>query len=221
MAVIGEVALPPNSFPLGTLLTADRDLHIEFERVVPIDDGVLPILWAWGGDMEAFERRLRRSDDVSAFTLLQRVDGRSLYSVTWSSEATGFIDGLAATEALILRAHGHDDDSWDFRLLFSSHEKFSSFHNFCHDLDLTYTLGRVHALSEAGLDRPAVTLTDEQREALQLALEGGYFDIPSRVTLTELARELGISQQALSQRIRRGNRAILEQVLVGTPSDAE
>ncbi|WP_254544358.1 helix-turn-helix domain-containing protein [Halomarina pelagica] len=218
MAVIAEVALPPDGFPLGTLLTADSDVHVEFERIIPTDGDAMPILWAWGSDMEAFERRLRTSDDVGELTRLVRTDGRTLYSVTWCGEAKGFIDGLAVTDALILRAHGHDDESWHFRLVFHSHETLSEFHNHCLEIGLSYTLGRVYTLSNTGTEGGGVSLTDEQREALLLALEEGYFDTPSEVTLTSLADELGISQQALSQRIRRGNKAILEHVLLGASS---
>jgi predicted DNA binding protein len=64
-------------------------------------------------------------------------------------------------------------------------------------------------------------LTPDQREALVLALNRGYFATPSEVTLDELADELDISRQALSTRIRRGNESILREVLLSTGRDAE
>jgi len=42
-----------------------------------------------------------------------------------------------------------------------------------------------------------------QQEALSLAFDRGYFEIPRRVTLVELGDEVGVSDQALSERLRR------------------
>jgi predicted DNA binding protein len=64
-------------------------------------------------------------------------------------------------------------------------------------------------------------LSQEQREALVLALRRGYFETPSEVGLDELAEELDITRQALSNRIRRGNRNVLRKVLLTSANDFE
>jgi predicted DNA binding protein len=51
---------------------------------------------------------------------------------------------------------------------------------------------------------PRDRLTARQRETLRLAHERGYFEIPREVTLDDLADELGVSNQAVSERLRRG-----------------
>lgn len=45
-------------------------------------------------------------------------------------------------------------------------------------------------------------LTEKQVEALELALQTGYYEQPRRTDLANLARELGISKSAVSQRLR-------------------
>ena len=45
------------------------------------------------------------------------------------------------------------------------------------------------------------SLTDKQREAAELAIEMGYYKRPREASLEEIADELDISQQALSQRL--------------------
>jgi len=45
------------------------------------------------------------------------------------------------------------------------------------------------------------SLTEKQREAAELAIEMGYYTRPRETSLAEMAEELGISQQALSQRL--------------------
>lgn len=46
-------------------------------------------------------------------------------------------------------------------------------------------------------------LTPTQLEALDAALEAGYYDIPRDITLRDLAESLGVSASSLSERIRR------------------
>jgi hypothetical protein len=45
-------------------------------------------------------------------------------------------------------------------------------------------------------------VTDKQREALQVAMDAGYFDEPRRADLGDLAAELGVSKSAVSQRLK-------------------
>ena len=53
---------------------------------------------------------------------------------------------------------------------------------------------------EAG---PWYGLSEPQREALMLAVRMGYYDIPRGCTTEDLANELGISDQAVTERLRR------------------
>jgi predicted DNA binding protein len=43
-----------------------------------------------------------------------------------------------------------------------------------------------------------------------LAYERGFFDIPRRATAADLAAELDVSRQAVSERLRRGYAALVE-----------
>ena len=62
-------------------------------------------------------------------------------------------------------------------------------------------------------------LTDEQYEALTMACETGSVDVPRATDLDELAAELDISHQALSERFRRGTEMLIEEaLLVGSHS---
>ena len=70
-------------------------------------------------------------------------------------------------------------------------------------------------------------LTSAQRTLLAAAVEGGYFEIPREITMAEIAEQLGISDQAASERLRRGLSTVLEngevedsapeRVEIGTP----
>jgi len=54
------------------------------------------------------------------------------------------------------------------------------------------------------------SIPDRQRELLNLALEEGYFDIPRRVTLEELAEEMGITKTTASNHLRKAEREVME-----------
>jgi predicted DNA binding protein len=57
-------------------------------------------------------------------------------------------------------------------------------------------------------------LTSAQREALTLAFESGYYDVPADVTLDSLSEMLGITSQALSERLNRGTKRLIESALI-------
>lgn len=56
-------------------------------------------------------------------------------------------------------------------------------------------------------------LTPAQAEALRAAFEAGYFAVPREATAAEVADGLGISKSAFLERLRRGQSALLEQVV--------
>ena len=57
--------------------------------------------------------------------------------------------------------------------------------------------------------RTARELTTEQERVLQTAFDLGYFDIPRKIKLEELARRLGISKATLDVVLRRAQRKVV------------
>lgn len=57
-------------------------------------------------------------------------------------------------------------------------------------------------------------LTEQQREALALAYENGYFRDPSETDLEELAAELEVSPSAVAGRLKRGTKLLVEEALI-------
>ena len=47
-----------------------------------------------------------------------------------------------------------------------------------------------------------------------VALEAGYFEVPKQAGIEEIADELDITPQAMSQRLRRGHENLLKNTLV-------
>ncbi|MCO8245048.1 MULTISPECIES: helix-turn-helix domain-containing protein [unclassified Haladaptatus] len=210
MSVTADLSISGEEFVLGTALLTDADVHIELERVVPSSRQVLPFFWAIGSDFETFENDVRSNPNVQSLIALDRIEGRVLYRVEWSEEVESFIYGIAEVGATILEATG--DRVWRFRLRFHDHGALSAFHDYCEVRNIGYTLDRV--VTDLAEEREEFGLTPEQRETLMLALERDYFDVPRGVTLGELADELGVTQQSVSERVRRGTGSVLEAVLL-------
>lgn len=57
--------------------------------------------------------------------------------------------------------------------------------------------------------RGTAMLTDRQEKVIGLAYKLGYFEFPKRISLTQLARKVGVSKSTLSEILRTGEAKIL------------
>lgn len=78
----------------------------------------------------------------------------------------------------------------------------------------------VHGIGPA--EDEARILTDRQREVLMYAISAGYFQVPRKLGLKELADDLEMSEGALSELLRRGEGRVLnwffdQEVGMGSP----
>ncbi|WP_254537906.1 helix-turn-helix domain-containing protein [Halomarina litorea] len=210
MSVIAEFSIDSAEFVLGEVLATDPEVRIELERVVPASRRVMPFFWAVGEGRKTFEREVRNSEYVRSLVPLDELTRQTLYKIEWSEEVESLIYGIAEVGATILEAQG--DGDWFFRIRFDDHSGLAAFHNYCQRHDISFTLERVYTLEARDSAGFQFDLTDEQREAVVRAVEGGYFDVPRGVTLDDLAAGLGISRQAVSERIRRGVGKVLSSV---------
>lgn len=59
----------------------------------------------------------------------------------------------------------------------------------------------------------ATTITEDERELLDLAIERGFYEIPSRMSLSELAAEAGVAKSTASRRLRNVEQAVIPLVV--------
>jgi hypothetical protein len=55
------------------------------------------------------------------------------------------------------------------------------------------------------------SLTETQRDLLRSAVKIGYFEVPRRVSLVDLASEHGMSDREVSEQLRRGLDVVLQE----------
>jgi predicted DNA binding protein len=204
VTLIADIHVGAENFALGRLTGSDPRLVLELERPVPTGTSLIPYVWARGGDFAAFETRLDSSPEVDSFRRLDRVDGRVLYRVEWAVDAETLIGALARTDTTVLEARGGRE--WRFRLRFPGRAELADFRDRCREFDVPIRLSRVRDLDRTMMP---VEVTPQQREALEVATRVGYFDVPRGATLSAVAPELGISEQAAGERIRRGVRRLV------------
>jgi predicted DNA binding protein len=220
MSVILEFTVDDEQFRLGQVLAGQPDVNIELERIVPTGDAVMPFVWVDGDEYEAFEKKVRASEYVQDLIALDKVEKGTLYRITWKGNHKDLIQGITEAEGTVLQAF-NGDNNWVFHIRFNDHDRLSRFHNYCTDQNIGIHIIRTYTLTERTESVHQFDLSNEQREALVLALQRGYFDTPSQVSLSDLADELGITQQAISNRIRRGNKQVLSKALLSSTTDLE
>lgn len=213
MSVIADFSVPAEEFALGHLLEVRPGVQVRLESMIPTGESAIPYFWVSTPDVEAVEVALQDSPIVDDVSVIDEVEDEALFRVDWNEAVDGLVDVIRESDAVVLEANGHGDH-WSFQVRFPEYDALSSFYQDVVDENISIDLAGVHNPVEP-TRVSTFDLTPEQREALLLALEEGYFDVPREVTMVELAQKLGISDSAASQRLRRG----LTKVLSDTVAD--
>jgi predicted DNA binding protein len=213
VTVIVEFTLPSESFPFGQATSGDPDVRLQLERLVPLRENRIPFLWATGQQFDQFEQHLRDSDIVERVEALTRVGESVLYYTKWNTEKETFLEGLRDVNGAIMEAYGNTE--WSFTVRFQDHEGLTRFHQFYQEHNFPVHIDRVYAMDEESRTEYGFGLTHEQREALTMAVEKGYFSVPRETKLAEIAEVVGITRQAASERVRRGAETVLRKSLIG------
>lgn len=218
MSVIAEVTVEGN-FALSELLAELPDIRVQLERVIPAGDRTVPLIWIHTDDPGPVEKHLREHRLVDTITLLDSFEDRALYRIEWTEQPDSIFEAMESQRADLLDAVGVGE-SWRFELRFPSHEALSKFHAHCKGVGLPLTIGRIYRPS-ASESVSRYGLTDVQYDTLARALEEGYFNIPREIGSKELGRQLGISDQAVTERIRRGITNVLTHILLTSDTESD
>lgn len=215
MSTVGEFRVPIDEFALRRTFATIPAAEFDVERVAsPGPDRIMAVLWAHGPDRDELQAALADDPTVADLRGLVDLDVEWLYRMEWTSGLHVLAPALSEYDATCLHTYG-SEEGWYLRLLVPEREGFGALADWCDERGLTLDVERVYDLDERLGSRYG--LSESQYEALALAQERGYFESPRGVSATELAADLGISQQALSERLRRASRNLLDETL-GTDS---
>lgn len=208
MSVITDFSIAGSDFVLGKALQEAPNVTIEFDRMIPVDNRVMPYFWVIGEDRGRFDAVLEREPELSKFTALDEVDDRTLYRAEWDPSVDTFVQAMVEYDVVLQEASG-DADSWQFQLRFPDSAELSAFHAACREADIQADVERLFNPIDPEFEE-ARTVTDSQRSLIERAYDEGYFEVPRKTTLVELADEVGLSDQAVNERIRRGLSSLVE-----------
>lgn len=217
MTTVVELGIPADR--LGFARTFDRVSTFEFQ-VGGMIGGSPPLVWTSGPDRDDVRRALESDPSIEVIASVaddgegskadeEVVAGRQdrwLFRLAFGDGVKLFEEIVTENDGAILTARGRDG-RWMLKLLFHDRESVSA----CHELLEQYEFGadvtRISGVND--LASAQTPLTETQYETICKAHELGYFDVPRGVTLKELAAELDVSHQALSERLRRSHAALV------------
>ncbi|MFC4451880.1 helix-turn-helix domain-containing protein [Halorussus aquaticus] len=211
MATEATFTVPSDQFPIGTVFKQFPGVTVELERIIPAQDVVIPYFWVRGTAVDDIEDAFLDHPGVENIRLVDSVADEYLLRVEWALGYEGVLSTLIETGVPLIEAVG-TSEQWTFDVRGDDRGDIAAFQERCRELDIPIMLTKLHALTPIESETEA-KLTDTQQEALVLAYERGYFNTPHDVTMADLGDELGISQQAVASRLRRGNSSILGSAL--------
>ncbi|SFR85101.1 Predicted DNA binding protein, contains HTH domain [Halomicrobium zhouii] len=212
MSLFAELELPPEAFALADTLAALPDAAIEVERVVAAEDILTPYFWVANVSAEAFEAAAGDDPSIRDVRRLDTFEEATLYRAEWTETIESAVAAFTRVGAVILDAVGQHD-RWEVQLRFDDRDQLVEFQTYCADNDVDFRIKRLYEVASAHTGRQ-YGLTEKQHEALVAAWEAGFFESPAEATLSEIAADLDISQQALSQRMRKGYDGLIASTLV-------
>ncbi|WP_255151370.1 helix-turn-helix domain-containing protein [Halorarius halobius] len=216
MNVFAEFDVPVTAFPLGQFLREHRSVTVELERVVPTA-GFVHYLWVEGGDAEAVVSSLVDDGAVASADVVDDLPGRTLLRVDWAGTDAPLFDLIQANGATLVGATGAHD-GWTVDLRFPDQGALSTLYDECIERGIDVDLRRSYEAGSPSAD-DGLGLSDPQQETLATAFRAGYFEVPRRTTIEDLAAEMGVSEQAVSERLRRALSTLLTSTLTGRDDD--
>ena len=149
MATIAEIAVPPETFPLGRVFAAFPSVSVELERVVPTESAIVPYAWVTGADEATAARIVGDFEDhpeVGSASVVDEVDGEFLLRVEWLSDYNGILRGFQEADVSLLSSTGTAEE-WAFEIRSTSAGAIADFRRLALDLDIPVEVRSVHDLA--------------------------------------------------------------------------
>ena len=202
MSIVTEYVLDLPSYV--AVLEDIPEMRLVVEQMAACDpETVLVTFWAEGKQFETLEAGLDRANAITAIDeMSEQVDGQKLYQVWLSASATAYQEWVSRGGVLLDCTISHEG-LW-MRMRFPDREALIDYRRVARDKrECSFRLTELQS-TDIRPESDRVGMTSLQQEVLAMAVEEGYFDIPREITMAEIASHFEISDQAASERLRRG-----------------
>lgn len=209
MPSLVRMAIPVEDMPFSATISQLPGCQYRVEQSAFTGQDHSIHLWITCDDPSAIGSALATDSSVKSSERLLQRGSEHLFELELTHQLLVPRDIIRHHGGVVARAYG-DEDAWVLEARFPDRDTVSDVDDAFdrYDIEVDYD-----AIVETGsmTDGSSGLLTDRQREALVAALEEGYFEVPRQVTLAELADDLGVTHQALSERLRRAQLVLLEE----------
>ena len=211
MSVIAEFSIPAEEFALAETLERRPELTFNIDRVVAHNTTqVVPFVRVKHGELEGLTEILEADPSVEEVELFGETDEEYFYRLVWddTAQVVGYmVNGHGATVQEATATNGE----WHLRVLFPERNGLSATGEYAEESEFALDVKRIYGVDR--IEQARYDLTEQQHETLIGAAEKGYYDIPRKINATDLAADLDISHQALSERVRRAHKNLVMSAL--------
>lgn len=186
----------------------DRSLALQWNQ----SGDTLGILHYARGDADAFEAAIREIPEVMGYDIERACDDEFYVYISDASTPSlrEMFGSLTAGTVVIVPPIVYREDGWVTLSLFGPDEDLQE------AIDRIPEPVEVQVEAVSGLDSVAAAvetrLTDRQREAVEAALDLGYYEVPRTAGHEDVAAELGCAPSTAAEHIRKAEAAVLRSV---------
>ncbi len=222
MGLVAEFEMDCEALPLTGVASAVPDATLIIELQFNHGNRPVFLVTVTGGSQTAVESAFTEAYDIGEWTLVGQAGETRRYqarpTLSFEEQLGDHLDDLAELEALatadaIIERIEVIPDGWRQTGWFADRQVFGRFSSFWQS-NAGFRLCRLTRDGES--EPPGDGLTDHQQEALRTAYELGYFDIPRRASLEDVADELDISSSSVSERLRRAQTQLIQETVAPT-----
>lgn len=211
VATVFEVEVPASTLALAETFERAPNAEVGLERTVGgSHDRTTPFVWIHGVEEDRAGDLLADDSSVANAEQFGEDGDACLFAVEFDGGLTAFTETIFERDGVVVRATA-TEGVWTFQLRFTDRgdvgEVFDD--EFTRRYEATVT--RLYGSNDA----PTVSagVTEKQRQALEAAFEMGYYTVPRDVDLRAVGERLGVSRQAVSERLRRAHEMLVADFL--------
>jgi len=190
MSITAKVHIEHEQLALVPTLTALDGIDIQVIEQGNTDPGAeyFPFLIEYA-DQAELEAMLDEDRTVDSYEVVDWTDGTGIYYIEHTPE-TKLISTVVTDVSGFLVHTETKGNGWLVRLLLPDRHALNTIWEYANEHDIKLDIIEIYGNDDAG-GTTSYGLTDEQRTALQIAYEKGYFGEPRDISLNDVAELLG------------------------------
>jgi predicted DNA binding protein len=211
VATVFEVEVPASTLALDETFERAPDVEVRLERTVGgSHERPIPFLWLQGIESDRAADLLAADSSVADAEQFGEDGDANLFAVEFDGGICSFAQNIFDRDGVVVRATA-THAVWTFQLRFTDRSDVGEVFDDEFRRRYEATVTRLYGSSDAPTVR--VGVTEKQRQALEAAFEMGYYTVPRDVDLRAVGDRLGVSRQAVSERLRRAHEMLVADFL--------